>query len=171
MSKINPIWSALSFLFKKTEDKSEIAFFKDVILFQDLKNREIEKVLKLMYTRTYNDGEYVFHKGQPGTAFYIIRRGTVRIVEPGEPPSDIAVLNEGELFGELSILDDSPRSASALASGSVELRGIYKHDFDKMLVNEPLIVAKLYQKFATIIGVRLKVSNDEVLRLAKLIEE
>ena len=167
MGKLNPIWTALSTLFNTKIEKSEIDFFKEVILFKDLNGWEVSKVLKLMYTRVYSDGEYIFHKGQPGTAFYIIRKGTVKIIEPGSKIKEIAVLKEGELFGELSILDDSPRSASAVSSGDVELKGIYKHDFDKLMISEPHIVAKLYQKFATIIGVRLKVSNDEVLRLSK----
>ncbi len=164
MRLIDPIWSSINTIFRTGLEKSESDFFKGVLLFQDLSSREVKKLMKLMHVRRFKDGEYVFHKGQPGTAFYIIRKGAVRVVQPGEELMDIAELQEGDLFGELSILDDTPRSASVLTKGETELRAIFKGDFDKLMVSEPTIAAKIYRRVAIIIGIRLKVTNDQLLK-------
>lgn len=164
MSVFSPVWSSINFFFKADAERTELGFFKKVSLFEDLTSREVQKVIRIMHTRNFKHAEYIFHKGQPGAAFYIIRKGTVRVVQPGDKPVDIAELHEGDLFGELSILDDSPRSASALTEGETELKAIFKHDFDKLLYHEPVIAAKVYRKVAIIIGMRLKITNDQYLK-------
>jgi len=164
MKVFSPIWSSLNFIFNASAERSELEFFKTVSLFEELTSREIQKVIKLMHVRNFKHGEYVFLKGQPGAAFYIIRKGTVRVIQPGDELLELAELHEGELFGELSILDDSPRSASALTEGDTELRAIFKHDFDNMLYHEPTIAAKIYRIVAIIVGARLKVTNDQFLQ-------
>ena len=66
---------------------------------------------------TYAAGEVIFRQGYPGDNAYIIQEGYVEIYEelPDGGERRIAVLKEGEMFGELAVLDDAPRSASARA--------------------------------------------------------
>lgn len=164
MRALSPLWSSLNALFSSSAEDKELAFFKEVKLFEDLTPWEIKKVMKLMHVRTFKDGEYIFHKGQPGAAFYVIRSGHIKVVQPGDEMLVIAELAAGDLIGELSILDDTPRSASALTEGRAELRAIFKHDFDKLVYNEPVIAAKIYRRVAIIVGIRLKATNEQLLQ-------
>lgn len=137
----------------------EDLFFQRVSIFEDLTVKEVQKLRSLMHERTYRDEEHVFHKGQPGPAFYIVRRGEITIYQPGPPRVNLAKIRPGELFGELAILDDSPRSASAVSVGETVLYAVFKQEFDTLMVSEPLIAAKVYRQVATITGNRLKASN------------
>lgn len=141
------------------EAAEEDLFFQRVSIFEDLTVKEVQKLRSLMHERTYRDEEHVFHKGQPGPAFYIVRKGQICIYQPGPPRVNLATIRAGDLFGELAILDDSPRSASAVSDGETLLYAVFKQEFDTLMISEPLIAAKVYRQVATITGNRLKASN------------
>ncbi|AXJ01799.1 Cyclic nucleotide-binding domain-containing protein [Cyclonatronum proteinivorum] len=151
-------WSGFGKLFSGKSSEEE-DFIKRVQLFCDLSRRERVKVQRLMHFRVYEEGEYIFHKGQPGAAFYVIRTGHVQIVTPASPPIILAEVSPGEVIGELAILDETPRSASALTSEKTETLAIFKGDFDAFMLSEPVIAAKIYRRLAIIIGNRLKTTN------------
>ncbi|MCC5932846.1 MAG: cyclic nucleotide-binding domain-containing protein [Candidatus Cyclonatronum sp.] len=155
---MKPFWSDLGKLISSKTSQEE-DFIKNVQLFTDLTRRERLKVERLMHVREYQAGEYIFHKGQPGAAFYVIRSGLVRIVTPGEPPILLAEVNPGEVIGELAILDETPRSASALTAEHATTMAIFKGDFDAFMLSEPVIAAKIYRRLAIVIGNRLKATN------------
>jgi len=74
------------------------------------------------YERTLNAGEVLFREGDEGDRMYLIKSGKIRIVkEMDEMEKTLAVLNEGAFFGEMSVLDNRPRSASAIAETDTEL--------------------------------------------------
>jgi CRP-like cAMP-binding protein len=74
------------------------------------------------YERTLNAGEVLFREGDKGDRMYLIKSGKIRIVkEMDEMEKTLAVLNEGAFFGEMSVLDNRPRSASAIAETDTEL--------------------------------------------------
>lgn len=86
---------------------------------------------EVMATITLADGEVLFERGDPGDAFYVIESGRIRIFTHDEEGNELTLntLGAGEAFGELSLVDDRPRSASAAASGSVTLRRLLRDDF------------------------------------------
>jgi len=74
------------------------------------------------YERTLNAEEVLFREGDGGDKMYLIKSGKIRIVkEMDEMEKTLAVLNEGAFFGEMSVLDNRPRSASAIAETDTEL--------------------------------------------------
>lgn len=85
-------------------------------------------------------GEVLFHEGDRGEIMYLIREGKIKITKGrGDEEKVLAVLKEGDFFGEMAIIDGSPRSAGAVAVTPVSLLVIDKESFKEKLRENPLI--------------------------------
>ncbi len=85
-------------------------------------------------------GEVLFDEGDKGDVMYLIREGKIKITKgQGEDEKVLAVLKEGDFFGEMAIIDGSPRSASAIAVTPTSLLVIDKETFKSKLKENPLI--------------------------------
>lgn len=85
-------------------------------------------------------GEVLFDEGDKGDVMYLIREGKIKITKgKGEDEKVLAVLTEGDFFGEMAIIDGSPRSASAIAAAPTSLLVIDKETFKSKLKENPLI--------------------------------
>jgi CRP-like cAMP-binding protein len=89
--------------------------------------------------RKYGRGDIVFQKDEPGHSLFIIESGSVRIYIPGTQGADLtlAVIGPGDFFGDLSLLDDRPRSASAVAAIDSVLLTLERSDFTALLRSRP----------------------------------
>ncbi len=97
-------------------------------------------------TRTYPDDTMIFSEHEPGNELYIIQQGKVKITKIiNNQEVLLAVLQEGDIFGEMALLENKPRSASAIAYGDVVLLAVNKANFEIMVVNQPQIATKLIQ--------------------------
>ncbi len=159
---IAPLWSGLKKVFSPGDVTDVEAFLLRTQLFQGISLREIKRISPLIHYRTYDPDEEVFKKEQPGAALYIVKEGALRIVNPGDPPVVITELNPGDILGELSILDEKPRSASAITKGPTQLIAFFKGNIDDLIDSDPQIAAKLYRNLSIIIGNRLKMSNAKL---------
>jgi hypothetical protein len=112
------------------------------------------------YIVEFKDGEYVFHEGDLGTEMYIIHEGKIEILNKvAGKESVLAVLEKGDFFGEMSVLEDMPRAASARAISDVRLLQINGSTFDQMLRENPEIAVRVMRKLSR----RLR-EADELLR-------
>ncbi|MGD8979774.1 MAG: Crp/Fnr family transcriptional regulator [candidate division WOR-3 bacterium] len=85
-------------------------------------------------------GEVLFNEGDKGEIMYLIREGKIKITKgKGDEEKTLAVLKEGDFFGEMAIIDGSPRSAGAVAVTPVSLLVIDKESFKEKLRENPLI--------------------------------
>jgi CRP/FNR family transcriptional regulator/CRP/FNR family cyclic AMP-dependent transcriptional regulator len=85
-------------------------------------------------------GEVLFLEGDKGEIMYLIREGKIKITKgKGDEEKTLAVLKEGDFFGEMAIIDGSPRSAGAVAVTPVSLLVIDKESFKEKLRENPLI--------------------------------
>ncbi|HEC79311.1 MAG TPA: Crp/Fnr family transcriptional regulator [candidate division WOR-3 bacterium] len=90
--------------------------------------------------RKLNPGDVLFEEGDKGDVMYLIREGKIKITKgKGEDEKVLAVLKEGDFFGEMAIIDGSPRSASAIATTPVSLLVIDKETFKSKIKENPLI--------------------------------
>lgn len=89
--------------------------------------------------RTYARGDIVFQKDDPGQSLFIVEDGTVRIYMPGAQGTDLtlAVMGPGDFFGDMSLLDGRPRSASAAAVTDATLLSLERADFTNLLRARP----------------------------------
>lgn len=112
-------------------------------------------------TRTFDDGEVVFRQGDAGNEMYIINEGAIRIFRAKRGREiELATLRAGEQFGELALLLDEPRSASARAVGATTLRSIDRQAFKEMSVNDPLAWDLMRS-----MGERIRKLDDQIAEL------
>mgnify|MGYP004447201269 FL=1 len=102
------------------------------------------------FKKSYEPGEVIIAEYEPGDCFYLIQSGTVRLVKCVNGASkNLDVLKPGEFFGEMAILDKSPRSATCMADGRVECLEFNKENFELLITGNPqiaLILLKLFCK-------------------------
>ena len=103
-----------------------------------------------MRTRRLAAGQVLFNAGDPGDILYIVARGEIEILEAngsnGVPPDQpIASLREGEAFGEMALLSDSPRTATARSAGDVELLEIDRKDFERLVAEDQVLARAVEQ--------------------------
>ena len=163
-SLINNLWDHI---FKSDDDdhnKSIVDILKKVPLFQHLTKRELKIISKLVYRRVYHSGEYIFQMHQPGAAMFIVKRGSVNILLPGPEQTEtlLATLGAGTFFGELALLDNSPRSATAKSAETTETITFFRSEFNRLLNMYPSVGIKVMKQLALIIGQRLKATNEQI---------
>ena len=125
-------------------------------LFVDLNHREMKIVDGFMHQRSYLEGEVVFDEGEEGQAIYFILTGKVLICPQGATERAIAMLDCGNFFGELALLDDAPRSAQARAAENCTLAVLFRGDFLGLMHSHAVIASKIALQLARHLGVRLR---------------
>lgn len=160
----HPLWAALFRHGDPDGSRELLEFLGDLPLFSGLTPRELRNLSSILHHRTYQEGESVFLKGQPGAAMFIIKSGQVNIIDYGRDNREtvIAALGAGDFFGELALLDDSPRSASAMAAMPTKIYAFSRTDLDHLLALSPQIGLRIYRALALIIGTRLKNANVQI---------
>ena len=99
--------------------------------------------------KTYNDGETIYRQGEDSAWAFEVLEGSVELIKDGPQGLTItARLKAGELFGELGILDNTPRSTSARARGAVTLKAIPRDEFMRQLEGDPDTALKVMTKLA-----------------------
>ncbi len=154
---------------RKKEKESIISILKKIPIFEGLSNRDLNFIEPQLHPREFRADEIIFHQGDPGVGMYIIEEGTVKIVF--EPTNRVlAELGPGEFFGELALLDESPRSAAAIAKTYCKVWGMFQSDLFSIIERNPRLGVKITLRLAQVIGERLKRSNVQVQELQKQIE-
>lgn len=95
--------------------------------------------------RTYNDNTMIFCESEPGYELYIIQSGQVKITKIVDEEVLLAVLKQGDIFGEMALLENKPRSASAISFGQVTVMAINKSNFESMVQAQPQLATRLIQ--------------------------
>ncbi len=98
---------------------------------------------------TYLMGDIIFSEGDLGTEMYIIQSGVVEVLKKiGGSQKIISTLEKGDFFGEMSVLEDMPRTASARAKTDVELVRINQTTFDQMIRSDTEVAVRMLRKFS-----------------------
>lgn len=113
-------------------------------LFADLTSEDLELLANSKMTRRFQRNVIVLHEGDQSNALYIIDSGQVKVSRINEEGKEVVlcILSEGDHFGEMSLIDDQPRSASVITKANCEFSLIRKQDFEHVLsVNPQLALA------------------------------
>ena len=109
-------------------------------IFKGLDSTSVGKIKDLVEIKTYPDRSTLFFQGDTSDAFYVIQSGSVSVVrEDNGHESELAILEEGNFFGEMGIIDDSSRSATCVTKGETTLLVIGQNAFLKMMATNPTI--------------------------------
>jgi CRP-like cAMP-binding protein len=96
------------------------------------------------FTRAYPKNTMIFSENEPGSELYIIQKGSVKITKIVEDKEVlIALLPTGDIFGEMALLENKPRSASAIAHEDVTLLAVNKLNFQRMVQTQPQLITRL----------------------------
>ncbi|HOV62719.1 MAG TPA: Crp/Fnr family transcriptional regulator [Spirochaetia bacterium] len=100
------------------------------------------------FAKTYQKGDVIFCEYEPGDTFYLIQSGRVQIVKiMGDIEKIVDILQPGEIFGEMAILEEAPRSASAIALDPVKALEFNRENFEVLMLGNPQIALKLLKLF------------------------
>lgn len=150
----------------------EKSVLSQVYLFRELTPSEMDVLISISKELRVKKDEFIFKEGATGDAFYLIVSGSVRIstIVPGVGEEALTILREGEYFGEMALIDDAPRSASAIANDDTILLLIAKDNFRKLLAQETGIAYKLLWVFTKTLSARLRKTDEQlksILSIAK----
>ena len=137
---------------------------KKVPLFSTLEEEELEKVLRLTNLRKYSKGNLILMESEEGSSLFIISRGSVKISRISDDGKEVilAILRNGDFFGEMSLLDGLSRSANVTAIEDSELLILRREDFLNLIKEYPEITISLLKELAK----RLRKSDSQIESLS-----
>lgn len=137
-------------------------FLRGIDIFSLLTPGEIERTKGLFSLRRIDKGEVLFREGDTGNELFIVQSGmvatSIRLPDGGE--REIAVFEEGNFFGEMSIFENAPRSATCMAAEASELLGLHEKDFYRMIEECPDIATKIMYRMLNITTQRLRDTGE-----------
>ena len=133
---------------------------RKVPLFSDLAEPELGRFADIAREREYPRNSVILFEDDPGDALYIVSTGQVKVVLIGEDGREVilSVLGDGDFFGEMSLIDDEPRSAHVIAMKDSRLLVLRREDFQAELEREPRIALKLLRVLVT----RLRRADEKI---------
>ena len=117
-------------------DRREL--LRKIPLFSPLSDEILSNLSTTVRLQNIKQGQVIFRKGDEGTALYILRSGTIKIVLPSRLGAEIivSIFSDGDFFGEMALLDGEPRSADAVAIKPSELLVLSRNDFLSFLQSD-----------------------------------
>ena len=156
------LWETLGRWKRSSPELDRIQFLKTVPFFDRLSNRQLKTVSDIMFERNYDTDESIFEEGQPGAALFLILDGKIAIEISRETSTRLAVLEKGAFFGEMALLDDTPRSANARALEPTRTLALYRNDLNGLMDRHARTACQIYRSLASMIGDRLRSTNELV---------
>ena len=142
----------------------ETVLLREVPLFKDLAEDELQNIGKVTFTRRFPKNALILMAEEEGDTMFVISHGHVKVSLLGEDGSEVtlALLGPGQFFGEMSLLDGKPRSATVIATHDSELIMLRRADFLRLIESTPQIATKL---LATLTE-RLRRADQQIENLA-----
>ncbi len=166
-----PLYDSFKDKLKPKRSQAQIAL-SQVDIFSKLSWQEIKIVENAVHIRNYAPGEPIFKQGDPGSGMYIIIEGCVGIFLdiPHQAPKQLSKLGASDFFGEIALLDASPRTAAATAIENSTIIGFYRPDLMDILKTKPALGAKILIALSEVLAVRLRGTNVELVKLERKLE-
>lgn len=139
-----------------------------VPFFEGLTRESLSLIAKVTTEESHATGTRIFQYGDPGDKLFIILEGKVRISREisGMGEEALAVLGPGEIFGEMSLLDEAPRSADARAHERCRLLVMTKESFDDLLFLHKDLAYEVLWACVRMLSTRLREMNDKLAFLS-----
>lgn len=142
------------------------AFLATVPLFRSLDATERERFGELVREKSYPKGSVILFEDDPGDALFVVRSGRVKVVLLADDGREVilGLLGVGEHFGELSLIDDQPRSAHVIAMEPSSILVLRRDDFRRRVEASPVVAWALLQELSR----RLRRADDKIGTLVLL---
>lgn len=133
--------------------EQKTALLARVSLFSEVGPTALDEIADLMTEIEFAPGRYIVRQGQVGTGFYLIAGGRAKVVRGN---SEIAHLGPGDFFGELSVLDQSPRMAHVIAEEPTTCLALASWDLTQLLERTPKVTLALLR----VVAGRLRAASE-----------
>jgi len=142
----------------------DLTFLRNVPIFADLEDRDLQKIALLGTRQRYKKGNIVVLEQESGAALFVIISGKVKVVRTDEDGREVilSMFGPGEFFGEMALLDGLTRSASVVATVRSELLMIHRRDFLELLNEFPAVGIALLGELA----MRLRKADMQIKSLS-----
>jgi CRP/FNR family transcriptional regulator/CRP/FNR family cyclic AMP-dependent transcriptional regulator len=142
------------------------SLLKSVPLFSELEEKEINILLNAAEKKKYRKNKVIFFEDEFGDVFFLIISGKIKVtkISPDGHEIILSILKEGDFFGEMSLLDNEPRSATAIALDDSELIVLRQENFLSILYQNKVLLRKLL----SVLSQRLRKADKKIADLALL---
>ena len=142
----------------------KIDLLQSVSLFFDLSEKELGYIEEKMVTRRYENSNYIFLEDSEGEQCFFVAKGSVKVTRLSKDGREVilTMLNAGDFFGEMSLLDGESRSANVIALEETEVLTLNREDFLVVLHDYPTIAIQLVKEMAG----RLRKSDRQIASLS-----
>ncbi len=143
-----------------------INVLKKIPLFSSLKDEELEAINKASFTKNYMKDQMILLADEEGDTLFVIIHGKVKITSFAENGKEVifSIMSEGDFFGDMSLLDGKPRSASVISIEDSELCLLRREEFNHLIETYPGIALKLLKELTS----RLRKADERIESLALL---
>jgi CRP-like cAMP-binding protein len=141
-----------------------LSILKGLNIFSDLEDHALRSLSMLFEERIYNQGEIIFQEDSIGNSMMLITSGEVRVSQTAETNAEEAliVLKEGDVFGEMALIDDLPRSATTIAHTNVIIFEISRANFLNFIKNDCDSGVRILLRLAKILSARLRETDNKL---------
>jgi CRP-like cAMP-binding protein len=145
-------------------DEQEL--LRSVPIFSELTDDDFSSLAKVANRRRYPKDSVVFFENEQGDFFFMILEGRIKVTILGDDGREVilSLLGSGDFFGEMALLDNEPRSATAIAVEDSELLSLHRNDFQAVLSDNRSIMVGLIK----VLTARLRRANHQISTLALL---
>lgn len=142
-------------------------FLRRCALFSELDDEDLTQLLMIGRTRRFPPESMILAEGTLGSALHVIHTGKVRIskVVPGVGEEALAILDPGDVFGEIGFFDGGPASASALAHSECEIFSIPHAEMRALIAARPDLAGRFLWAFGRTLARRLRETNQKMATL------
>jgi CRP/FNR family cyclic AMP-dependent transcriptional regulator len=154
---------------------TDVNLYKKISLFQALNDQEIKQVLQVAVPRTFAGGAVIIREGEAGDSMFIMCRGEVEITKrlglvlDEDTPNERIIIRlkaeEGVCFGEMSLLEKEPRSATVTALTDCLLMEIGREELLKLLRENSDMGCKILLSLAQLLSKYLRKTNQDMVKL------
>jgi serine/threonine protein phosphatase PrpC len=137
----------------------KLEVLKGMPLFRYLSYTELVRVINVTNAREYAEGETVINEGDPGEELLVILSGAIKLHKRG---ATITTLIKGAHFGEMALVDRSPRSLTGVAAEATRILAIKRKDFYEIVKKEPGLSVKLLWSFVQVLAQRLRKTTADL---------
>lgn len=148
---------------------ADFRFLREVLLFKDIAEGEEAAVWARLEERRLRRGDVLFREGDTGKELFIIRSGTVIVSKhvKGRVEQVLARLGAGDFFGEMSLFDDQPRSATIQAETETIMYGLDRSSLDHLIEQNPRAATAFFTQVVLVLVKRLRDSSDLVAEVTR----
>ena len=146
-------------------------FLSEYPAFKNFEKADFDNLATICIELNFKKDEVVFAEETPGDKMFIIRAGSVKVIKKVKNiENTVAVLNKGDFFGEMAVLDGSPRSAGVKAAMDTKVLQISQKDFEDFKQKNQLTSIKLLDIFVKGLSQRLRQANKNIEAISFWVE-